>query len=180
MMHSELTFIILARTTDGEFANGDIPTLPMIGDVNIFLNGTPGDVDFESEAEIMIAGESALRRFDISPLCPSPAVRRIGADEDTRPLSLPESAYRRRGLASRALQLMFSYATASDSLRPLPVSKKSLVARIGDRNTASIALFQKLGFEITKHVAVFEETELRYTREGVSAGWLSGERRHYG
>jgi len=75
---------------------------------------------------------------------------------------------------------MFSYATTSDSPLPLPVSKKSLVARIGDQNVASIALFQKLGFEITKHVAVFEETELRYAGKGASSVWLSGERRQYG
>lgn len=75
---------------------------------------------------------------------------------------------------------MFSYATASDSPLPLPVSKKSLVARIGDQNVASIALFQKLGFEITKHVAVFEEIELRYAGKGASPVWLSGERRQYG
>ena len=91
-----------------------------------------------------------------------------------------EPAYRRRGFASRALQLMFSYATASDSQTPFPVSRESLVVRIGDKNTASIALFQKLGFEITKRVAVFEETELRYTGKGVPSGWLSGERRVYG
>lgn len=59
-MHSELTFIILARTSDGELVTTDIPTLPMVGDVNVFLNGTPGDLEFESEAEIMIAGELTL------------------------------------------------------------------------------------------------------------------------
>jgi len=117
----------------------------MAGDVNIFLKGTPGDQDFEAEAEIMIA----------------------------------EPAYRRKGFASRALQLMFSYATAPDSRAPLPISKESLVVRIGDENAASIALFQKLGFEITKHVAVFQETELRYTGKGVSPPWLIGERRAY-
>ena len=90
-----------------------------------------------------------------------------------------EPDYRRRGFASRALQLMFSYATAPDSRPPLPVSKEHLVVRIGDKNTASIALFQNLGFEITKHVAVFEETELRYTGKGVLSGWLIGERRSY-
>lgn len=75
---------------------------------------------------------------------------------------------------------MFSYVTASDSPPLLPVLKESLVARIGDQNTASIALFQKLGFEITKHVDVFEETELRYAGKDSSSGWLSGERRWYG
>lgn len=142
----KLTFIILARTSDGELATSDIPNLPMIGDVNIFFNGAPGDQDLESEAEIMIA----------------------------------EPGWRRKGLASRALQLMFSYATGSDSPSPLPVLRGSLVARIGDQNGASIALFQKLGFEIIKHVDVFRETEMRYTGRGVSSEWLVGERRHYG
>ena len=74
---------------------------------------------------------------------------------------------------------MFSYATAPDSKPPLPVLRESLVVRIGDKNIASIALFQKLGFEITKRVAIFEETELRYTGRGVSSTWLAGERRTY-
>jgi len=74
---------------------------------------------------------------------------------------------------------VFSYATAPDPKPPLPIAKESLVARIGDKNTASIALFQKLGFEITKHVAVFEETELRFTGKGVSSERLIGERRAY-
>ena len=74
---------------------------------------------------------------------------------------------------------MFSYATAPDSKLPLPLSEESLVVRIGDKNTASIALFQKLGFEITKRVAIFEETELRYTGKGISSTWLAGERWTY-
>lgn len=45
----ELTFIILA----GE---GDIASLPMVGDVNVFLKGDPNDEDFEAEVGVMIAG----------------------------------------------------------------------------------------------------------------------------
>lgn len=73
--NSELTFIILARTSGGELETGDISTLPMVGDVNIFLNGTPGEQDFEAEAEIMIAGEVTLRdiyvpsSWPLLPLC---------------------------------------------------------------------------------------------------------------
>ena len=43
----------------------------MVGDVNIFLKGTPGDQDFEAEAEIMIAGEpiqSLSRNIYVPPL----------------------------------------------------------------------------------------------------------------
>ncbi|KAH0833126.1 hypothetical protein J3R83DRAFT_12123 [Lanmaoa asiatica] len=46
----ELTFIILAN---GE---GDIASLPMVGDVNIFLKGDPSDEEFEAEVGVMIAG----------------------------------------------------------------------------------------------------------------------------
>ena len=67
IVHSELTFITLARTSDVELATSDIPNLSMIGDVNIFFNGAPGDQDLESEAEIMIAGELTLRGIDIPP-----------------------------------------------------------------------------------------------------------------
>ena len=67
-----MTFIILARTSDGDLVTSDIPTLPMIGDVNIFLKGAPEDEDFEAEAEIMIAGESTLRNIYIPLLFPLP------------------------------------------------------------------------------------------------------------
>ncbi|CCM02707.1 uncharacterized protein FIBRA_04813 [Fibroporia radiculosa] len=72
--HPELTFIILARPRDADdpsapstltHADGDdnldIHSLPMVGDVNLFLKGTPEDEDFEAEAEVMIA-EPAFRR----------------------------------------------------------------------------------------------------------------------
>ena len=46
----------------------------MVGDVNIFLNGIPGDKDFEAEAEIMIAGKLTLRSICV-PFSPSPPNR---------------------------------------------------------------------------------------------------------
>lgn len=55
----------------------------MIGDVNIFLNGTPGDQDLEAEAEIMIAGKLTLQNICVLPL-PSPTFYRIGAEENAR------------------------------------------------------------------------------------------------
>lgn len=80
-----------------------------------------------------------------------------------------EPAYRRKGLALTALQLMLSYATSpappfvlAATHAPLPVPREKLVVRIGDKNEPSIRLFQKLGFAITKHVEVFEEIEMRY------------------
>jgi len=46
----------------------------------------------------------------------------------------------------------------------LRVPPRRLVTRIGDTNLASIRLFEKLGFKITKKVEVFKEVEMRYQR----------------
>ncbi|KAJ8487180.1 hypothetical protein ONZ51_g4322 [Trametes cubensis] len=161
----KLTFILLSGTSldaqEGEdtLAPERLRALPMIGDVNLFLKGTPaeyanrkneehqggdGDEDedddtFEVEVEIMIA----------------------------------EPAYRRRGIAHTALQLLLSYATDPAAPAPLPVPKEKLVARIGDKNAASIRLFEKLGFAVTKRVPVFEEVELRYVGANATP-WISG------
>ena len=70
---------------------------------------------------------------------------------------------------------MLSYATDAASPAPLPVPKERLVARIGEKNEPSIRLFEKLGFGITKRVAVFEEVELRYNGEGAKP-WITGSR----
>ncbi|PFH48042.1 hypothetical protein AMATHDRAFT_76923 [Amanita thiersii Skay4041] len=157
----KLTFIILAKSDGSEvsLASGDemvmpsdprLAALPMVGDVNMFLSGTrppppqiqeavDGDEeDFSAEVEIMIA----------------------------------EPDYRRRGLAYEALQLMLSYATGTPELfktqllqrseSPLCIPARHLLTRITESNMASIKLFEKLGFEITKRVAVFGEVEMRW------------------
>ncbi|KAI0757791.1 acyl-CoA N-acyltransferase [Daedaleopsis nitida] len=143
----KLTFILLSGES---FHPRDAATLtpellagqPMIGDVNLFLRGSPDDEEgFEVEVEIMIA----------------------------------EAAYRRKGVAYTALQLMLSYTTDAASPAPLPIPKERLVARIGDKNEPSIRLFQKLGFSVTKRVSVFEEVELRYTN-APERTWISGTR----
>ncbi|TFK83985.1 acyl-CoA N-acyltransferase [Polyporus arcularius HHB13444] len=103
----------------------------------------------------------------------------VPADEDFEveaEIMIAEPAYRRRGVAYTALQLMLSYATDSSSPSPLPVPKDRLVARIGEKNEASIRLFEKLGFTVTKRVAVFEEVELRFTA-GDEKTWTAGSRK---
>ena len=60
----ELTFIIC--TPEGSDASPS--ALTMIGDVNLFLKGTPEDPDFEVELEIMIAG---MEQFDYNLSCVS-------------------------------------------------------------------------------------------------------------
>ncbi|KAJ6501916.1 N-acetyltransferase 9-like protein [Mycena sanguinolenta] len=151
----KLTFIICDRgdsdPLEPQLLNPRDPrvsALRMIGDVNIFLHGSPSqdthpdeEDEFYAEAEIMIA----------------------------------EREYRRKGFALEALQLMLGYATASskgpflcenppDTLKgsPLPVPPTSLLARIFESNVPSIRLFEKLGFHITKRVEVFGEVEMRW------------------
>ena len=180
---TELTFIILARTD--YIDPKDISQLPMVGDVNLFLKGTPPhlrdpstlkvnqsiyededkveDDEFEAELEIMIAGMRLSRNFP----------------RHTRqlfPLDLPEPAYRRKGLAYEALQLMISYATSppspsSSATYPpqLPIPRSSLVARITDTNMPSIKLFERAGLKIVKRVAVFQEVEMRWDQGGVGS-----------
>lgn len=55
-----------------------------------------------------------------------------------------------------------SYATST-----LPLPPSHLIARISRSNTASIALFKKLGFGVVKVVEVWDEVEMRW-------GWVEG------
>ena len=71
----------------------------MVGDVNIFLNGTSGDPDFEAEAEIMIAGESSVQRnIYVPPLLLAPAVRRIRTDDGLCNFSLLRARLSPKGI----------------------------------------------------------------------------------
>ncbi|THH04684.1 hypothetical protein EW145_g5335, partial [Phellinidium pouzarii] len=162
----KLTFIILARENGsdvgapfGTLTKSECDFSRMIGDVNLFFKGSPPDEDFEVEAEIMIAG---TRDF-----CRPEHPKRIHA--------VSEKAYRRRGCASEALQLLLSFATSHASPPMLPVAADRFVARIGERNAASIRLFETLGFAITKRVPVFEEIEMRLAAAAERQdGWMRG------
>ncbi|KAL7420193.1 hypothetical protein Q5752_005159 [Cryptotrichosporon argae] len=68
---------------------------------------------------------------------------------------------RRRGFAREALTLFLSYATLS-----LRIPPAHLIARIGAKNAPSIALFERLGFRVTKLVAVWDEVEMRFGAKG--------------
>lgn len=151
-----MTFIILALEKDG-----DTDTLPMVGDVNLFLKGHPEDEDFEAEVEVMIAGMLHAT------LCPATRLTVV---------LCTEHAYRRRGFALEALKLMLIYATDSPEAftgsplsddvprppKPLPIAPRCLVVRISQDNQPSISLFEKLRFVVTKMVHVFGEVEMRF------------------
>ena len=74
---------------------------------------------------------------------------------------------------------MLAYATHAppSDHSPLPVRDQTrFVARISQANKASIALFRKLGFFVTKTVEVFQEVEMRYMKSGF---WEHGDVREY-
>lgn len=100
-----------------------------------------------------------------------------------------EKPYRRRGFALEALLLLLTYATGQpmaflpprvlsdpailsyleyiqlvQSPRSLTsiVNPEILVTRISEVNEPSIRLFEKLRFEITKRVEIFQEVEMRW------------------
>ncbi|KZV75300.1 hypothetical protein PENSPDRAFT_624732 [Peniophora sp. CONT] len=94
-------------------------------------------------------------------------------------IMIAEKEFRRQHLAHTAASLMLAYATHAppSDHSPLPVrNQMRFVARISQKNDASIALFRKLGFFITKTVEVFEEVEMRYMKSGF---WEHGEIREY-
>jgi len=174
----KLTFIILSNpdvldpSNEETIAPSDprIRLLPMVGDVNIFLHGTlasrrAGDSTERSEGN-EIEDDDSTERSEGNEI----------EDDDFEAeveIMIAEPAYRRRGLAQEALQLMLSYATGTPRLfrvdtdcrstpSPLHIPAAYLVTRITESNEPSIRLFEKLGFKITKRVAVFEEVEMRW------------------
>lgn len=82
-----------------------------------------------------------------------------------------EPASRRRGIAAEALQLFMAYGATR-----LGVSK--FVAKIGESNAASLALFQrKLGFVEVGRSAVFKEVTLALP---VASGEVAAQLAHRG
>ncbi|QRV76153.1 GNAT family acetyltransferase [Ceratobasidium sp. AG-Ba] len=75
-------------------------------------------------------------------------------------IMIAEREYRRKGLAQETLGLFLNYVT-QESLG-LALSPYQLVVRIGTSNAPSRALFERLGFIVSKEVAVFDEVEMRW------------------
>lgn len=121
----------------------------MIGDVNVFFS--PVEEDEEHDGSVQhIAFEDSLVKPD--------ATSALQAELE---IMIAEPSVRRQGLASQALQLMLQYV----SIPPLSIPPKHFLVRIGQSNKGSIAMFEKLGFEIVKTVEVFQEVEMRMTLE---------------
>ena len=115
--------------------HGDIEddlTAGMCGDVNAFLS--PAEEDEDGAAKITADEESLFAELEVM---------------------IAEPNRRRGGLARQALLLFMRWL-----LRHVP-RISTLVVKITDDNLPSRALFASLGFTVHKHMAVFEQTELR-------------------
>ncbi|CAE6512020.1 unnamed protein product [Rhizoctonia solani] len=78
-------------------------------------------------------------------------------------IMIAERGYRRKGLAFEALQMFLGYTTRRDQSVPgLGLDPYQLVVRIGGSNAPSRELFKRLGFVVSKEVAVFDEVEMRW------------------
>ncbi|KAH7345138.1 GNAT domain-containing protein [Rhizoctonia solani] len=129
----KLTFIILARTN---------------------LDSTVTDSD--SIRDLSMIGDVNL------------FLKNIEADDGDRKeaeveIMIAERGYRRKGLAFEALQMFLSYTTRQDQDVPgLGLDPYQLVVRIGGSNAPSQELFKRLGFAVSKEVAIFNEVEMRW------------------
>ncbi|KAH8111122.1 acyl-CoA N-acyltransferase [Phellopilus nigrolimitatus] len=146
----KLTFIVLAR--DSETSSDESTPQTVLSEVDRDPSRMIGDVN------LFFKGSSDDEDFEVE-----------------AEVMIAESKYRRRGYASEALQLILSFATSCDSPPMLPVAADKLVVRIGAGNAASVGLFAKLGFTVTKHVAVFDELEMRIVDARRKGEWVKGE-----
>ena len=135
----------------------EVSTFPMVGDINLFLKGSPEEGNEEVEAEVMIAGVI----FASNSFVHYERTNKYRA----------EAGYRRKGVALNALQILFHYATSPEGPPSLRIPPERLVARIGESNSSSLRLFEKLSFHVTRRVPVFQEVEMRYMGDGK---WTSG------
>lgn len=119
-----------------------LTTCPMVGDINLFLSEQYDENDAD-------------------------APPRMGGELN---VMIADTAYRRQGLASEALRLLFYYVTArptplphgeSQGRSPLMLDPTHIFSRIHESNAASRALFEDLGFVVGKESNVFSEMELQ-------------------
>lgn len=77
-------------------------------------------------------------------------------------IMIAEPGSRRKGIAAEALTLFMAYTHAA-------LGVERWVAKVGQANTASLSLFQRLGFAQTKVVACFAEVHYELRAEGMGS-----------
>lgn len=152
-----VTFIVLTRTAKGEMLQAPQDLVSdMIGDVNLFLSDAPEEEEAEKNEYKPSYQMERTHHAKGGP-------RKQGELE----IMIAEQTGRRKGYASQAISLMMCYAMQHLNLGP-----EDFIVRIGKANGNSIELFQKLGFNITKEVEIFQEVEMRICTRPSHFRWL--------
>ncbi len=114
----------------------------MIGDVNLFLSEIHDDDDDDDND-----GEEVVNEQN--------QVKRIQAELD---VMIAEEKYRKMGMGKEASLIMMLYGAQNLGI-------ERFLVKIKEDNTASRALFEKLGFKECNYAACFQEYELELKRE---------------
>ncbi len=125
-------------------------TRGMAGDVNAFLS-TLDDEETSDDGDGDAGGAAEARQQHDPPLAAELEIM------------IADTACRRQGLARESLLLFVHWLLGAVPRIAL------LVAKVTDDNDASRRLFEGLGFALHKHMAVFEQSELRLDVEAARA-----------
>jgi RimJ/RimL family protein N-acetyltransferase len=150
------TFIVLAREaveqasipeeSDGaineEFVQENLKA--MVGDVNLFLSDEENDDSDQEQSEV---------REGSTPTEDTTLRRQAEVD-----IMIAEAEFRGNGLGKEAACLMMMYGATHLDVR-------RFFCKINEDNTASLALFRKLGFQQCAYAECFKEIELELKRE---------------
>lgn len=136
LLHSECTFIILDRSrSGGTETQGTQHPFAMAGDVNLFFASSCPTKDEENGTE--------------NNLIPSAtATNSLSAEIN---IMIAEAQSRGKGLAKESVVLMMSFALQSNP------KITHFIAKISEKNTASLGLFSRLGFEEASRDSVWQE-----------------------
>ncbi|CAM9577469.1 unnamed protein product [Discosporangium mesarthrocarpum] len=127
-------------------------------------------------------GEEGDMKFEARP-CPEAWLQAMAGDvnlffTDTSNLSMcevevmiAEERWRRKGLGEEAVLLLMRYALDT-------MGVKTFFCKIGDANTPSRRLFEKLGYKAHSYVEAFKETELRFERDDGGYGFVRSRTAH--
>lgn len=136
----------------------------MAGDVNLFLLEEDGDEDDSDRSETTDALSASKDRLEDSSVTDSTVtdtsrIRAVRSRPSQRTAELmvmtADPRSRRKGIGMEAAQLMMRYASQSLNVR-------TFVVKISSSNTASLAMFRRLGFGNEKAIDAFEEIHLFY------------------
>lgn len=142
---AKCTFIVLAqeKVQHGDYCDAfvEMNLASMVGDVNLFLSEEDNDDDGdENDAQPRAKGRAQdFRQAEID-------------------IMIAETTYQRKGIGREAACLMMMYGAKNLRIR-------RFYCKIKDDNAASLALFEKLGFQQCGYATCFRELEMDLHRD---------------